>query len=140
MRKCINFYNAVCSPVYLHVKTSTQDVLVKRRPKPWLNFGCRRMVGARKVRNRQHNARELCFKLDRPVLVEVPEVAVLVIIDSHDGRHHKPATAAHLNMSVYVNVFPQNTHVFFVHTDCIGDIANRTVWLSNCGIQIHNLA
>ena len=43
-------------------------------------------------------------------------------------------------MSVDVNVFPQNAYVFFMHTDGIWDLANRTVWLSDSGIQIHNLA
>ena len=70
---------------------------------------------------RREDAGHLHLELDRPVLVEVPVEAVLVVSDGGDERDDEPAGAADLGVAAApVDVLPEEAEVLLVDADGVG--------------------
>src|SRR5690348_4797840 len=68
-----------------------------------------------------HDARHLDFELNSAILVEIPEIGILVVADGGDKRDDQAPRAAHLCLvRTPIDMLPQDAVVLFVHTDGIG--------------------
>src|SRR3954451_22506919 len=65
--------------------------------------------------SRREDAGQLHFTLDRAVLVEVPEDAVVVVADRREGRDHQSPGTSHLcHAGTHVQVPPEDAVVLLV--------------------------
>ena len=77
----------------------------------------RRSLAGRGGTERQH-ARQLHFKLDVAILVEVPEKPILVILHRRHRRHDQPPRPPHLGLpQPAVGVLPEDAEILLVHAD-----------------------
>ena len=127
MRKCIDFHDGVLVTVYVHVEASNQDVLVEWGEESGVYFSRPRIVCARFVGACEHNSCEFSFELDRSILIEVPEVSVLVIVNSDNRRRYETSTSTHFSMAVNIYMFPENSRIFLVQADRVGNFPHLSV-------------
>src|ERR1700680_861073 len=95
-RFAVDLFDGVFDSVHHHVEPDVEKVLVVRTIDAWRD---QRAVGGLNARCNgpgRDDASELDLILDGPVLVEVPEEAVLVVADGGDGRDHEAARPPHL--------------------------------------------
>ena len=105
-----------------HVEPHAEEVLVVRPVEPGRDERAvlRHLTDGQ--RRRRDDAGQLDLVLDQAVVVEVPEVAVLVVPDGDDRGDHQPATAADLDgLGAEVGVLPRDPGVLLVHADRVGD-------------------
>ena len=80
-------------------------------------------------------------KLDRPVLVEVPEEAVVVIADGRERRDDEAARAPHLARPVPpLDVAPEHADVLLVDADGVRDRHRVARGVRDDGVEVDDLA
>lgn len=85
----------------------------------------------------EHDAGGLGLDLDRPVEVEVPEEAVVVVADRGEVRHHQASRTTHVRADrAGLGVLPQHAVVLFVHADGIGDAHRVTVIVGDVAVEV----
>ena len=68
-----------------------------------------------------HDVCHLDFELDGVILVEIPEICILVVANRGDERDDQVPRAAYLRLiRTPIDMFSQDAIVLFVHTDGIG--------------------
>ena len=102
----IDLEDGVAGTVDVEVEARAEEVLVVRREEARLELGCGRVLLARNASTGQDNACQFGFELDRAVLVEVPEVAVFVVVDRGDRGGNEATAAPHLNVAIGIGVLP----------------------------------
>jgi hypothetical protein len=75
--------------------------------------------------------------VDRSVLVEVPERAVLVVADRRDRRHHQAAGASHVDLAgEQVGVLPQDAEVLLVQAHRVLDAVGLALAVGQPRIEV----
>src|SRR5262249_43606455 len=117
-----------------------EPVLVMRRIETRRDERAVRGSDARRDGAGRDDPRELDLRLDRAVLIEVPEEAVLVVADRSDRRHDESPGAPHLDLAgTKVGVLPQNTEVFLVQADRVAQRERLALRVGADRIQAANL-
>src|SRR5581483_5857187 len=81
------------------------------------------------------------FKLNGAILVEIPEVAILVVANGGDERNDQTARTTHLCLiRAPIYMLPKDAIIFFVHTDDIGQFYQIAAAVSHEGSKIVNVA
>ena len=84
---------------------------------------------------------ELDVELDRAVLVQVPEEAVVVVPDRRPGRDDEAARAAHLaGAAEEVLVLPQHADVLLVEAHDLRELDRQAVVVGVDGVEVVDLA
>ena len=93
-------------------------------------------------RAQREDAGQLDLELDVAVLVEIPEEAVLVVLDRRDRRDDQPARAAHLRVvgQPAVGVLPEDAEVFLVHADGVLDRQRLAAAVAQVGVEVADQA
>ena len=101
---------------------------------------CAGPLAGRDRAGREH-AGELDLELDRAVLVEVPEEAVVVVADRRERRDHEPPRAAHLARAVApLDVAPEHADVLLVDADRVRDRHRLAGGVGDDGVEVDDLA
>src|SRR5215472_1205872 len=136
----IALIDRVAGPIHHHVQAHTEEVLVVRSVQARSHQ--RTVLGllADGQRTRRSHAGQLDLVLDRAVLVEVPEVAVLVVTDGGNRGKHQPARAPDLRLvGPKVGVLPEDPVVLFVHADRVLDRLRLAVVVVDDGVEVMDL-
>ena len=92
-------------------------------------------------RARGEHARQLDLVLDRAVVVEVPEVPVLVVADGRDERDDEAAQAPDLDLlGAEVRVLPGDPGVLLVHADRVGHHERVAVLVVDEAVEVRDVA
>src|SRR5215207_3903211 len=134
--------NRVHLPVDVKVEPEVEKVLMDRGVKavlieelsiPW------RLAWRNRPRGK--NPGQLDLALDRAVLIEVPEDAVVVVADRRERGDHQPTGAPHLGLvRPHVHMPPEDTVVLLVHADGVLDRVRLAVLVDQRGVEVVNLA
>ena len=136
----VDLHHGVARAVDVEVEAGAEQVLVVGGEQARLDLRRRGVVRARHAGAGQHDAGQLGLELDRAVLVEVPEVAVLVVVDRRDLRRHEAAPAAHLDVAVGVGVLPEDPEVLLVEADAVLDDVDLALGVDRADVEVDDLA
>src|SRR5882762_7473017 len=90
---------------------------------------------------RENDAGEFDLELDRAVLVEIPEEAVVVVTQRRDRGYDKSTGSPDLGVfGLPVVVLPADTEVFLMDADCVSDRLGVPSGVSDYPIHVADLA
>src|SRR5271165_1534065 len=140
-RHRVAFDHRVAWTVHHHVQPYAEDVLVVRPVDLRRNQRAMGRALPRRQRPVGDHAGQLDLVLDRAVLVEVPEVAVLVVADGGDHRDDQPPGAPDLGFpGPPVHVLPADPVVFLVQADGVRQDLGVAVVVVQPGVEVADLA
>src|SRR3954454_21460712 len=120
-----------------HVHPHAEEVLMVRRVQAGADD--RAVLGRLTdvVGTHREHAGELDLVLDRAVVVEVPEVPVLVVADGDDRRDDEPTQPPHLHLlRAEVGVLPRDACVLLVHADRVLDRDGVAVLIVDDAVEV----
>src|SRR6185437_11096756 len=132
--------HGVPAVVQPEIQAHVEKVLVDGRVDARRNHCPVRARLARRDGPYRENASQLDLVLDRTVLVEVPEEAVLVVADGRNAREYKPPGAPNFRTRIAIDVFPKDAVVLFVKADGVFDAVGLTVRRRENAIEVTDFA
>ena len=137
----VHFVDAVARAVDAHVQPEVEEVLMvgsvdvgRDHLSPPRSFTVGHRAGG------QHTGK-LDFHLDRRVVVEVPEEAVLVVAHSADHRDDQAPRPTYLDfLGAEVGVLPRDAVILFVHADRVGDSDRVPRGVVDRAVEVMDLA
>src|SRR5689334_7104131 len=140
-RHRVTLIDGVLRAVDHHVQPYAEDVLVVGAVDLGGDQGAVRRLLSRGQGPVGDHAGQLDLVFDGAVLVEVPEVAVLVVSDGGDHRDHQPPRAPDLGLAgPPVHVLPAHAVVFLVQADHVLDHLGVAVVVVQPGVEVVDLA
>src|SRR5919112_704768 len=138
----VHLVDRVLLPVHVHVEAEVEEMLVDRPVEPLVveELTVAGILPGPK-RPGGDDPGQLALKLDGPVLVEVPEEAVLVVGHRRDEGDHEPAASTNLGLlAAHVEVLPQEAVVLLVHADGILDGERVPFAVGDYAVEVMDLS
>ncbi len=136
----LQFLDTVGIVVDHHVEPGAEQVLVIRSAESGGDLrGVRVLVAG--VGGGEHDSRCLDLELDRPVEVEVPEEAVVVIADGGEERDDQtPLSAGLVGAGPQVGVLPEDAVILLVHAHRVSQRVRGAALVGDDRIEVGDVA